>query len=160
MFILENIERLRGDPRGFMKAGSEDWKTRQDKSSYEAKYLAAKAKYDEEMKAYKEKMKEFHEDIEAEKYAAKIAAKATGTTVDSDDDELTEEQQRMMQERIKAMQEKFKSHVEKQERNKLQDLKDIVPGLTDEEALADLKQLEECKDEIAHSQEHGYWGQE
>ena len=61
MFILENIERLRGDPRGFMKAGSEDWKTRQDKSSYEAKYLAAKAKYDEEMKAYKEKMKEFIE---------------------------------------------------------------------------------------------------
>ena len=45
------------------------------------------------VKELEEKMKEFHEDIEAEKYAAKIAAKATGTTVDSDDDELTEEQE-------------------------------------------------------------------
>jgi hypothetical protein len=56
----------------------------------------------------------------------------------------------MMQERIKAMQEKFKSHVEKQELSKLQDLKDIVPGLTDEEAIL---ALELCNENDLEAQE-------
>ena len=74
---------------------------------------------------------------------------SSGSDSDSDN-ELTEEQYKMMQERIKAMQAKFKSHVQKQERNKLQDLKDIVPGLTDEEAIL---ALELCNDNDIEAQE-------
>ena len=42
-------------------------------------------------------------------------------------------------------------------RLKDEDMSWYLEGLTDEEALADLKELDDCKDEIARSQEKGWW---
>jgi len=59
MFVTTNIDRLKKDPRGYMKAAAEEWKTNTDQAPYEAKAKAEKEKYDEEMRLYKEKIKEF-----------------------------------------------------------------------------------------------------
>ena len=40
-----------------------------------------------------------------------------------------------------------------------EDMTWYLDGLTDEEALADLKELEDCKNQIARSQELGWWSE-
>lgn len=46
-----------------------------------------------------------------------------------------------------------------QSRLRDEDMSWYLDGLTDEEALADLQHLDGIKDDIAHSQEHGYWAE-
>ena len=66
------------------------------------------------------------------------ASRDKSKTHDSDD-ELTEEQKRAIAENIRKMQGNFAAYTEKQEKDKYQDLRHVIPDLTDEEAVLALE---------------------